>query len=121
MMLELLLLVTNPPKRTPAAADKGYCSEANDKILRKLKLTNQIQKKAKRNKPLIAYLLRKNEEISKIRYVGERTCGGQKAWFGGGGTRHVGLARTHTQHVLEAICYNLKRAPRIFAELQVQA
>ena len=43
----------------------------------------------------------------------ERTLGGMKRWFNCGLARYVGLAKTHTQHLLEAIAYNLYRAPGI--------
>jgi IS5 family transposase len=36
-----------------------------------------------------------------------------KLWFGAGRARYKGLAKTHTQHLLEAIAYNLYRAPGI--------
>ncbi len=53
-----------------------------------------------------------NKLIAKKRYVIERTFGGIKKWFRAGVARYKGIAKTHTQHVLEAIAYNLKRAPR---------
>jgi hypothetical protein len=36
-----------------------------------------------------------------------------RRWFNCGLARYVGLAKTHTQHLLEAIAYNLYRAPGI--------
>ena len=54
-----------------------------------------------------------NKLISKQRYKVERTCGGMKRWFGAGKARYVGLSKTHSQHVLEAIAYNLYRSPGI--------
>ncbi|MDR2292910.1 MAG: transposase, partial [Prevotellaceae bacterium] len=34
-------------------------------------------------------------------------------WFRTGRARYKGLEKTHTQHLLEAIAYNLYRAPGI--------
>jgi IS5 family transposase len=45
--------------------------------------------------------------------VVERTFGSIKKWFSGWKTRYIGLRKTHTQHVLQAIAYNLKRSPGI--------
>ena len=43
-------------------------------------------------------------------YYVERTFGSIKKWFGGDKACYVGLDKTHTQHSLQAIAYNLKRA-----------
>jgi IS5 family transposase len=56
-----------------------------------------------------------NKAISKIRYKVERTFAGQVRWFGARIARYIGLAKTHTQHVLEAMAYNLYRSPGIIA------
>ena len=47
--------------------------------------------------------------ISKTRCLIERTFGSIQRWFCGGQCRYRGLAKTHTQSILEAIAYNLKR------------
>ena len=36
-----------------------------------------------------------------------------RQWFHGGTARYVGLAKTHAQHVMEAIAHNLYRAPEL--------
>ncbi|MDD7273725.1 MAG: transposase, partial [Prevotellaceae bacterium] len=48
-----------------------------------------------------------------IRYRVERTFGSIHRWFGGGTARYVGLAKTHAQHIMEAVAYNLYRTPGI--------
>lgn len=58
------------------------------------------------NRPENVQLLYK--AISKTRWVVERTFGSLKRWFGLG---VKGLAKVHSQYVLEAIAYNLKRSP----------
>ena len=69
--------------------------------------------KAYRNRPLTEWQKKYNRLISKKRWIVERTLGGMKRWFNCGLARYVGLAKTHTQHLLEAIAYNLYRAPGI--------
>ncbi|VDH03315.1 transposase [Bergeyella zoohelcum] len=54
-----------------------------------------------------------NKWISKTHWVVERTFGSQKRWFGVGQTRLKDLDKVHTQHILEAIAYNLKRSPKM--------
>ncbi|MEI6865454.1 hypothetical protein [Flavicella sp.] len=45
----------------------------------------------------------------------ERTFGGIKLWFKGGIAKYRGMEKMHTQNLIEAICYNLHRSPRIIA------
>lgn len=54
-----------------------------------------------------------NKVISKTRCLIECTFGSIRRWFMGGRCRYRGLERTHTQNVLEAMAYNLKRMPRL--------
>ena len=51
--------------------------------------------------------------ISKLRCFVEHSFGGIRLWFGGDVTRYVGVKRTHTQGILEALAYNIKRMLRI--------
>lgn len=97
-------------------ADKGYAGQKMDDYLKTKRMRNGIQRKGWRNRPLTERDLVRNRLISKYRYKVERTFGGQVRWFGAGTARYVGLAATHAQHVLEAICYNLKRAPRLYID-----
>ena len=93
--------------------DKGYQVPDNVKYLKGKKIKNRIMRKAVRNKPLREIEKLFNKLISKKRWVVERTFGGMKRWFGTGRARYKGLAKTHAQHLLEAIAYNLYRAPGI--------
>lgn len=52
-----------------------------------------------------------NNLISKTRCLIELTFGSILRWFAGGRCRYRGLKRTHTQNILEAMAYNLKRMP----------
>lgn len=110
--LEPLLDKINPKYTHQGVyADKGYKVPNNDKILKDRKIKNRIMHKAYRNTPLTSWQDKFNNLISKSRWVVERTFGSVKKWFGGYETRYIGLAKTHTQHILQAIAYNLKRSP----------
>ena len=94
-------------------ADKGYKSESNDKVVKEKKLKNHILHKAKRNKKLTKREIEFNKLISKTRYKVERTFGTIKKQFGGAIARYIGLEKMHTQHMMQAIAYNLYRSPGI--------
>jgi len=83
-------------------ADKGYASAAN-------------RHKATKNKALTVWQIKFNQIISKTRYKAERTIGSIKRLVRAATARYVGLAKTHTQHLMEAIAYNLYRSPNIVA------
>ena len=97
--------------------DKGYKVTNNDNLLKDEKIKNRIQHKAYRNRPLTYWEKIFNKLISKTRYVVERTFEGMKLWFGAGLARYRGIEKMHTQHILEAICHNLKRAPGLVRQL----
>ena len=111
--LEACLEKAKLPDRTRILADKGYCSKANEAMLRSRGLRSGIQRKAQKNSPLSRSEKRYNHLVGETRYKIERVFGSIKCWFGGLEARYVGLAKTHGQHVLEAIAYNLYRFPRI--------
>jgi len=69
--------------------------------------------KATKNKALTYWQNKFNQIISKTRYKVERTAGSMKRWFGASTARYIGLAKTHTQHLMEALAYNLYRSPGI--------
>ena len=101
------------PAKSRILADKGYCSQANEVLLRTKGLLSGIQRKAHRNKPLTSAAKRYNKLVGQVRYKIERVFGSIKRWFGGLTARYVGLMKTHGQHVLEALAYNLYRLPGI--------
>lgn len=84
------------PRGIPIYADKGYASAEN---------------RAARGNGLSARAQQLNAGISRTRCRVERTFGAMRRWFHGGTARYVGLAKTHAQHVMEAIAHNLYRAP----------
>ena len=69
--------------------------------------------KAKKNKPLTESEKKFNKLCGKIRFKVERTFGSIKRWFSGGTARYKGIAKMHTQNLLEAMAYNLYRSPAI--------
>ena len=111
--LRACLSQVNLPQGSRLLADKGYCSQANEALLGHSGLRIGIQRKASRNRPLSVWEKRYNILISRSRYKIERVFGSIKRWFGRLEERYVGLAKTHGQHVLEAIAYNLYRLPGI--------
>lgn len=118
--LDALLCKVPQEKKQEVWADKGYKSKANDAVLEKHLAKNRIQHKAYRNKPLTNWQKKRNILISKQRYKVERTFGSMKKWFNTGICRYIGLEKTHTQHILEAIAHNLKRSPGLVWEKCVQ-
>ena len=103
------------PRDIPLKADKGYQSKKNAELLKKRNLKNHILKKAYKNKPLTRWEKKFNKLIGKTRFKVERTFGGIKRWFNGGLARYRGMAKMHTQNLMEAISYNLYRSPGMIA------
>lgn len=101
----------NLPTGSRLLADKGYCSSKNEELVRQRGLRSAIQRKAARNRPLSRWEKRYNVLVGRSRYKIERVFGSIKRWFGRLSARYVGLAKTHGQHILEAIAYNLYRLP----------
>ena len=117
--LAQILATFEVKKYTRIKVDKGYKSAKNDEILKKLALKNGIMHKKKKGKKIGIWEDKFNKLISKTRYRIERTFGSIKSWFGGGKTRYRGLKKTHAQHLLEAMAYNLYRVPRIAMSIPV--
>jgi IS5 family transposase len=111
--LERCLNKVKLPQNSRVLADKGYCAQANEALLRSRGLRSGIQRKAYRNKPLTHREKQYNKLVGKVRYKIERVFGSIKRWFGRLEARYVGMAKTHGQHVLEALAYNLYRLPGI--------
>ena len=113
--LEEVLETIDLPTGIPLKADKGYQSAKNNKLLEKRGLKNHIMKKAKRNQPLTPWERQFNKLIGKTRFKVERSFVSINRWFNGGVARYRGLEKTHTQNLMEAMCYNLYRSPGIVA------
>ena len=113
--LEEVLKSADLPKGIALKADKGYQSDKNAELLKSMQLKNHILKKAKKNKPLTDREKSFNKAVGKTRFKVERSFGSIKRWFNGGVARYRGIAKMHTQNLMEAICYNLYRSPAIIA------
>lgn len=108
--LAVLISLLPQNRKEELLADKGFKIPENDELLKNENIKNRIMHKAYRNKPLTYWQTQRNKLISRYRYVVERTFGSIKRWFGGNIARYKGLVKTHAQHVLQAIAYNLKRS-----------
>ncbi len=111
--LEVVLANVPIEKGARLFGDKGYRSQKNEKLLKKMGLKNGIMHKKSRGKTLSRAKQEMNDFITQHRYPIERSFGGIKRWFKSGVARYAGLEKTHTQHLMEAIAYNLKRSPGI--------
>ena len=111
--LEQVVAQAQLPPGIRVLADKGYCSKKNRDGLQKNGYKDGIMHKGVRGKAIHQHQQKFNKIVSKTRYKIERTFGSIKRWFKTGIARYVGLAKTHSQHIMEAIAYNLYRAPRI--------
>lgn len=100
-------------------ADKAYRSMAHNAMLKRKALKNGMHYRAARNNALTPRQKQFNRGVSGLRYTIERTFGGMKKWFGAGVARYRGMAKMHTQHALEAMAYNLKRLPVLWAKAQL--
>lgn len=67
------------------------------------------------NRPVNAFQLAENREISRKHCVLGQTFGSVKRWFGFGSAQLKGLRKVHAEHIMEAIAHYLKRLPRIAA------
>ena len=112
MFKPLLKQLTLEPG-TSVMADKGYVSQENRDFIIALNCIDGIMYKRPKGGVLSEFQKRRNREISSVRYAIERTFGSVHRWFKGGRARFKGLEKTHTQGVLEAIAYNIKRIPRL--------
>lgn len=89
-------------------ADRGYTSADRENWLKEHGYRNQIQRKAKRNKPLSECQLRRNHRIAKTRARVEHVFASIEQ-MGGKLIRTIGQARANFALTMMAACYNLKR------------
>lgn len=101
-------------------ADKAYKSEKHDQLLKEQGLKNGIHLKGVRGQSLSARQKSFNRAVSKRRYQVERTFGSQVRWFRAGTARYVGQVKTHSQHVMESIAYNIKRLPGLLMKKELE-
>jgi IS5 family transposase len=111
--LEDVVIKAGIDKGSRVRADKGYSSAGNREFLKSNGLKDGIMYKAVKNKPLTTHQQKFNKIVGQTRFKVERTFAGITRWFKTGITRYLGKAKTHTQHLMEAIAYNLYRSPGI--------
>ncbi len=112
-MLNSLIDSTCLPEETEVLADKGYCSQANEDILKEKNLVSKIMRKKKKNQLKDTELIDYNYQISKDRYRIERSFGGLKKHYGWGRSIYMGLKKTSDYLILGALAFNLKRSIKI--------
>ena len=83
-----------------------------------MKLKSRIMHKGTRGHKITERQQRINVAISKTRYKVERTFGSMHRWFGAGIARYIGLSKTHAQHIMESIAYNLYRTLGIIVSIR---
>lgn len=109
--LEQVLDTADLPEGIYLNGDKGYSSAKNEEILKKKNIKSRILSKAKKGKPLTERQKLRNKLIGKTRFKVERTFGSIKRWFNSTHARYRGIAKMHTQNLMEAVAYNLYRSP----------
>jgi IS5 family transposase len=105
--LEVVLTTADLPEHIALFADKGYASAKNRELLKTRKLKDRILKRAVKGKPLTGREKQFNKLVGKVRYKVERVFASIRRWFSSENARYRGLAKTHTQHLMEAMAYNL--------------
>ena len=118
--LEIPLKKAKLPRKALVYADKGYDSMENKETLKRMKLKCRIMHKGTRGHEITERQQRINVARSKIRYKVERSFGSMHRWFGAGIARYVGLSKTHAQHIMESIAYNLYRTPGIIVSNSIR-
>jgi len=98
------------PEGTKVLSDKGYDSQDNRDILKRNKLEDGIMRKKPKNVIYDKERIERNHEISKNRFVIERTFGYLKRKFRIGRSRYIGLTKTHNSNVVSALTFNFIRS-----------
>jgi IS5 family transposase len=89
-------------------ADRGYPSQEHSRWLKSQGLSNRIQSKGAKNKPLSQRAKARNKTIAKTRARVEHVFGSIHQ-MGGKMLRTIGQARADFGMTMMATCYNLKR------------
>ena len=97
-------------KGTTVYADKGYDSEENRQHLEEHRLLDGIMRKACRNSPLTEAQTKRNQYLSKTRYVVEQSFGTLHRKFRYARAAYFGLIKVSAQSHLKAMCLNLLKA-----------
>ena len=90
-------------------ADKGYCSETNRDFLKMNGLHDGIMRKNQINAELTEKEIKRNKEISKVRYKIEQYFGITAKYHGAGKARFTSLIKEGWDHLCGAMAFNIKR------------
>lgn len=95
-----------------AFADKGFPADYNTQYLKENNLRDGImwKKKANETEAESAFRVLRNQLISKVRYVVERTFGSLKSRYGYRRTPYIGLKKTHNYSLMGALTFNVVRS-----------
>ena len=104
------VLDADPRNNTSRAgyADRGYPSAARELLLKAKGLSNHIQRKGVRNRPLSECPQRRNNRIAKTRARVGHVCAAL-AQMGGTLIRTIGQSRARYTCTMRSACYNMKR------------
>jgi IS5 family transposase len=91
-------------------ADKGYYSADNINEMIKKDLIPWLMAKKPKNKEASPFMVNYNLQISKLRYIVERTFGSLKKHNGWSRTNYMGLEKTTNYMLVGAMAFNLKRS-----------
>lgn len=111
--LEQVLNGSKMPKRARVYADKAYPSKKHDEMLRVKGYKNGIMSKGKRNKPLQDKEKSRNNQISKKRFIVERSFGTIKLHYKFNRASYIGIEKVEAEFTLIAMAHNLKKSLRI--------
>jgi IS5 family transposase len=103
------------PEGAKVDADKGYDSEANREMLSGKKLVDGIMRKARRGKPLSDEEKKANSNISRTRWIVERSFGTIKKAQSYVRSRYLGRAKVEMEFLLHALAHNMKKAINLSA------
>lgn len=96
-------------------ADKGYDSAANREMLNRKNLVDGIMRKARRGQPLSEDEKKANSNISRTRWIVERSFGTIKKVQGFVRARYLGRAKVEMEFWLHALVHNMKKAINLSA------
>lgn len=90
-------------------ADKGYCGEANRDFLHMNGIGDGIMRKNQINASLTGKEIKRNKEISKVRYKIEQYFGITHKYHGAGKARFTTIIKENRDHLCGAMAFNIKR------------
>ena len=106
-------LLTEKDEGQPLYADSAYTSEDQEKVYKKKKVINKINKKGYRNNPLTEEQKANNKEKSKTRARVEHLFGFVENSMNGSFIRTIGIARAKAKIGMMNLTYNICRCVQL--------